>query len=141
MKTTKEQLAAQITGREYGEEMTSEEEGQAKESGLVVVFGASDDLLEFRGAINDEAGAYDGGDFYVTPRGLLEAHDDCECKFCGFERQKTNATKIVAVWSKDDYSWQILTDIPHATFEVVEGEEKFCRGIVFDYSELDILTL
>ena len=57
---TKEELAALINGRKYRHELTDKEEKAAKDARLVVVFGASDDLMEFRGAINDECGAYDG---------------------------------------------------------------------------------
>jgi hypothetical protein len=53
-------LAALLTGREYRQEITRAEEADAKAAGLVVAFGASDDLLEFRGAIDDEVGCYDG---------------------------------------------------------------------------------
>ncbi len=53
------QLAAQLNGREYGSEITKEEEAAAKKAGLVVVYGASDDLVELRGAIEEEVGAYD----------------------------------------------------------------------------------
>ncbi len=51
--TTKEQLASRLTGREYGDEITEEEEAEAKASGLFVIFGASDDLCEIRLAVID----------------------------------------------------------------------------------------
>ena len=41
---TKEELAATLNGREYNHEITKEEEAEARENGLVVIFGASDDL-------------------------------------------------------------------------------------------------
>lgn len=135
---TKEQLAAQLNGREIGEETTQLDEAQAKKSGLVVVFGYSDDNVEFRGAINDEIGCYDGGMLYVTRKGPLEEHRDCECKYCGLQRAKDAAKEIEAIWGKDDYSWQFKTDIPHATFEVKEGDEKFCKGIVFHIDDIEL---
>ena len=46
---------------EYRYELTKEQEKEAKELGLVVVFGASDDLMEFRGALDEEFGCPDGG--------------------------------------------------------------------------------
>ena len=57
-KMTMETLAAILDGREIGSEITKAEADQAKAAGLVVVFGASDDLMEFRGAIYDEIGCY-----------------------------------------------------------------------------------
>jgi hypothetical protein len=43
---------------------------------------------------------------------------------------------IEAIWGKDGYSWTYKTDIPHATFDIFEDGEKFCRGIVFDIKSL-----
>lgn len=60
---TKEQLAELLNGNEYRDEMTKEQEQAAKQNNLLVLFGASDDLLEMRGAIRDEVGAYDGGEY------------------------------------------------------------------------------
>lgn len=42
--------AEKLDGRKYGNELTRDEEKKLKDLGLVVVFGASDDLCEFRGA-------------------------------------------------------------------------------------------
>lgn len=139
---TKEQLAAKITGREYGEELFPEEEQAARAAGLVIVFGASDDLLEFRGAINDEMGAYEGTSAYIV-NGALWSGPDCEdgpngCKHAqeAAKRATESGKEIVAAWGDDDYSWIITApSIPHVTFEVVEGDEKYCRGIVFELKD------
>jgi len=51
---TAAEFAEMLNGREYGNELTRNEEAMAKEYGLVVAYGASDDLMEFGGAICDE---------------------------------------------------------------------------------------
>jgi hypothetical protein len=135
----KQELAAKLNGREYTDEMTRAEEAQAKQDGLVVVFGASDDLMEFRGAINDEFGCYDGGTVLLDTKGLLperESIDNDDELEDFFTRRKT-AHKIAALWKESDYSWTYMTTIPHATFDVMEGSKKYCRGIVFNLSKLD----
>ena len=43
---TAKELAQRITGRHYMEELSEEEEILANKNGLIVVFGASDDLME-----------------------------------------------------------------------------------------------
>ena len=48
---TKESLAALLNGREIGNEIEHGEAKAAKEHGLVVVYGYSDDGMEVRGAI------------------------------------------------------------------------------------------
>ena len=52
--------ARKLNGREYCKELTDDEERQLKADGIIAAFGASDDLLEFRGVIHDEVGAWDG---------------------------------------------------------------------------------
>ena len=134
---TKEELAIQLNGREYRREITPEEEAKAKAAGLVVVFGASDDLMEFRGAIRDEVGCYDGGVAHLNADGLLVNEcDDEDCPL--FEKLKGKAAVIEAVWASDPYSWTFNTAIPHATFEVAEDDESYCRGIVFALSDVGL---
>lgn len=133
---TKEELAQMLNGREYMEETTDEIERIAKENNLVIVHGYSDDNAELRGAIADEVSCYDGGEFYITQNGLLD--NECECDDCPyFLSAKKSAKKVEAIWSNiDGYSWTYKTDIPHATFDILEDGEKFCRGIVFSLDDL-----
>lgn len=132
---TKEEFAARLNGREYLEEITSAEEEAAKLLGLVVIFGASDDLMEFRGAIHEEGDAYEGTTTYFDAGGLLQ--NDCDNEQCPhFKKLKKSAKTIKALWDKDGYSWTYETDIPHATFDIMEDGEKYCRGIVFSMSDL-----
>ena len=35
-----------------------------------------------------------------------------------------------------EYTWVYHTEIPHACFDIVEGNEKYCRGIVFSLNDL-----
>lgn len=46
---TAKELAEMLFGRKYGMEITSEEARATKDAGLVVVYGYSDDNVEFRG--------------------------------------------------------------------------------------------
>jgi hypothetical protein len=120
---TKEELAQALNGCEYRNEISKDLARDAKNAGLVVVFGASDDLIEFRGAIYDEVGAYDGGEALITSSGLL---DEC-----------TRARVIEAIWNDTEAPcWSYETDIPHATFDVMEDDEIHCRGIVFSLSDV-----
>jgi hypothetical protein len=104
------------------------------------VFGASDDLLEFRGAIHDEVGAYDGTTAYVTKDGLVQRQ--CQDEDCPHEKRlmnsaKRTATKVEAVWcpKSPDASWLIKTNIAHESFDIIEDGELYCRGIVFALSD------
>lgn len=138
---TKEQLAAMLNGRKEGSEIDRDEEKQAKDDGLLVVFGYSDDNIEFRGAFSDEAGCYDGGDIRITAEGVLESwehldKDDKEGVRAWFEKDKVAKT-ITAIWDHAGYSWFYATDIPHATFDILSDDgSKYCRGIVLAVADL-----
>lgn len=139
---TKEELAAILNGRKYCDEMTKSEEKQAMEAGLVVVFGYSEDYMELRGAIEDEVGAYQGTRILVDGKGLLFCRDDIEIEahtdewLADYFTRRAAAKTIDALWNKEGYYWIYRTDIPHATFEVMEDDEKYCRGIVFALADL-----
>jgi len=131
---TKEELAAKLNGREYGSILSHQEGMDAERDGLVVVFGYSDDNVEFRGAIYDEVDAYDGTTVKINRRGVVQRHT-CDCKYCGYKGP--GGEKIKAQWCEVEwYSWTFETEIPHATFDIMEDGETFCRGIVIDVRDL-----
>lgn len=130
-----QELAARINGREYRDETTAADEHEAKDSGLVIVFGASDDLMEFRGAVHDEWGCYEGGKVHFTRAGLLT--NECDNDDCPhFKRLVKTATPVEAKWGAEGYSWVYETAIPHSTFDILEDGEKYCRGIVFALADV-----
>jgi hypothetical protein len=142
---TAQAFAARLTSREYRREITNAEEAEAKAAGLVVVFGASDDLVELRGAIDDEVPAYDGVTLRVCPEGLLpdwpadseEGWSETEAEDY-FRRKALGFRLIEAEWAPSDpnCSWAFRTDIQHATFDVMEAGELYCRGIVFALADI-----
>jgi hypothetical protein len=144
---TKEQLAALLNNREYTQEITNQENALAKANRLLVVYGASDDLCELRGAIEDEAGVYTGGTVVIADGKILPEIDDDDIEILkkygvlGTARKiYESSLNIEALWCKEEeYSWTFKTDAPHASFEVIEDGEKYCRGIVIDLKELESL--
>ena len=83
-------------------------------------------------------GCCDGGEVRIHRKGVLEDHDEtCECEFCGYQAKADKCAVIDAQWDQEDgYSWTYKTDIPHATFEVMEDGEHYCRGLVIDINDL-----
>ncbi len=135
--TPQKALANLLNGRQMGWEITDAEAKMACEQGLVVVFGYSDDNMEFRGAIYDEAGCFNGGSIFVTRSVVYgDEYHSCNCCFCGYGTIKKTAARITAVWGEEGFSWTYKTDLPHETFVIKEGEENFCRGIVFALKDL-----
>jgi hypothetical protein len=130
------QLAETLNGRQYRDEITSEEATAAALTGLVVVFGGSDDLMYFSGAISDELCAYDGTTESVNSDGLVKNKcEDEECPY--FLEQLKTGVEIKQLWCNEEgYSWTYETAIPHETFEILEDDEPYCRGIVFALSDV-----
>jgi hypothetical protein len=130
-----QEFAAMLNSREYRREITKEEKKLAKELGFVVAYGASDDLMELEGAINDEFGCCDGGTAFITKDGILSS---CEDECIHFQKAMEAAKKITAHWCKDKegFTWSYETDFPHETFRIYDDGEKYCRGIVFDINSL-----
>ena len=136
---TMKEFAKMLSGREYGMELTKDEERQAADAGLVVVYGYSDDNVELRGAIDEEVGAWDGTTIRLTKTGVLQgpacdSAENCECPY--FAAAKNAAKTIEAVWGAGGVSWTFETDIPHETFNIYEDGELFCVGIVFSVEDL-----
>lgn len=141
---TKEEFAERVDGREYPFKLSEDEERAADVNDLLVVYGCSDDLIEFRGATRHEAGAIFGGYRIVNVIGrVMEPLEDDEILRLGrfgldeLAIAGPGAFKITAIWDGGNgYSWEYETAVPHATFDVLETGEKYCRGIVIDLREV-----
>lgn len=123
---TKKEFADKLNGREYATypQFTTSEVETAKENGWIIVYGASDDLMEFEGAIYDEAGCYDGGNVYFDKDGVGEDKANCiTAKWC-----EVVDNKLVC--------WSYETDIPHENFKIMEDGEVYCLGMIISVEDL-----
>lgn len=128
------ELAKMLNGRAYGYEITEGEAQLAKENGLVVVFGYSDDCVEFRGAIDDEVDCYESGIVCIYEGTVYAPMARDYRNTCPFVKTGTkNARTVNAVWHNDgNPCWTYQTDIPHHTFNIYEDADLYCVGIVFE---------
>ena len=133
-------VAESLNGCQYGDEVTKEQRELMKANGIVVVYGYSDDGMTFDGAICDDLDAYyDGQTAYINSDGLIANKCANKCDDCPYyKKELENAIEIEPVWCKNDegFSWWYKTDIPHETFNIMEEDELYCKGIVFDLSNL-----
>lgn len=125
--------AEKLNGREYREELSEDEGVEAAIDGVVIVFCHSDDLIELRGFVFDEIGAFGGGEFVFGCESsripLMEAHP-ASSKLDGV----TLPLKIKAEWcpeDKPDLSWRVSVDKEHEPFLIMEDGRPFCEGVVF----------
>lgn len=127
MSMTIREYAEMLNGREYGyPQFTKEEIEIAKQNGFVIGYGASDDLMEFDGALCDEAGCFDGGMVYLAGTGVVEYGSaetkSIEAVWCDKERTDDAGNVI---------TWTYKTEIPHETFMIYDDGEPYCEAIVF----------
>jgi hypothetical protein len=142
---SKEEFANLLNGRQYRNEITKEEAQLANDHGLLVCFGASDDLLELRGIIDDELGAGDGEMFalYFRDRQTIAILPEVEFEE-GQKEVSYIGDELRGVWFRTDWtpkdlkcSWRLKTDLPHATFDIMEDGELYCRGIVVSKTDIE----
>ena len=141
---TPKDIAERLDGIEYdGRTFYSKVDviaADAKQHGIVIVYGASDDLMEFEGAFRDELGAPCEAKIGIAgPAQPWEEvnHEDIDEARKYFEREREAKWSIESLWCKEPgISWTFETDIPHETFNIMEDGEVFCRGIVFSLNDL-----
>jgi hypothetical protein len=134
------ELAAKLNGNAIGIELckiTAEEWHEIEEEELVIVFGASDDLCEVRGAVaDDEYGCYGGGELFFVADGILaNACEDSECPYFAKEKQKAMRLKIESPGIEGcTFSYDL--PIPHEKFRIFEGPHTYCIGVVFSLKDV-----
>ena len=133
-------FAKMLNGIEYLEER-KEMWGAAKEKGYVVVFGYSDDNIEFRGAIDDEIGAFGGRTVFFAKDGKISENNEGEHYIHAAWYGKVGAKTILKTFrimddDGDLIPWTYDTNIPHEEFMMYEDGDPFCRGIVFSRNSI-----
>jgi len=119
-------FADKLEGNEYGNEINKELIKEARENGLVVVYGASDDLIEFEGSISEELGAGNNDSFKIKLKSLKVKNSE-------------NGKNIIkSFWDNKELgtSWNYETKMPHSTFNIFEDGDLYCIGIVFSIYDL-----
>lgn len=143
-KATPASIAAKLHGIQYPCHIEQSILDEAKAAGIVIVFGASDDLMEFRGAFRDEVSCDGGGAAMIDAEGVLPSWEsikedgDREQTAKWLARDKA-AKEVKAIWYPAEpaaASWIYETAIPHITFEVMDDDAIYCLGIVFALADL-----
>lgn len=120
------EIAAILDGMAYGADLPAASVLDAKRNGIAIVFGASHDLMEFRGAVEGEVVCDGGGIAYLNKNGIVQ------------NDQVGISHKVIrAIWGSEGYAWIYKTDIRHETFDILERGQKYCRGIVFSMEDLE----
>lgn len=114
---------------QYGDGIPKAIQEEAASGSLIICYGYSDDLIEFRGAIDDEGGCYDGGIVTFNNGGISQ--DERELEY-----------KIEAIWCPKNaagvaYSeWDYKAEFPMYNFNIYDGNNLYCVGKVFSLEDV-----
>ena len=125
-------FATSLDGRQYGCPQFNDEEIQtAKENDFVIVCGASDDLVEMYGAVDD-------GTIYVDMK--VDATGRLITRIVDLS-DFTKGFIFKAKWCKEanqgkTIPWTYDVPVKHETFMIYEDSDPYCRGFVFDLKDI-----
>lgn len=122
-------LSEKLNGRQYRNEITKEDELFAKENNLLIITGASDDLVEFYGYYNDEGACYNGGIVTFDKNGVSQDSDD-------IRDNKLNCLWCKKIIDGKRVCWSYSIDIPYETFLIYEDDDLYCEGIIISVEDL-----
>lgn len=160
--TPAQYLASLINGRQYRNELTEADIAYAREHKLLICYAASDDLAEVRGFVDEEFSVGDNtftASFnewgyrptweQLTESDIVTQHDYRKW----FEQECLPVVEVRWEFCPDGYdlTWLVSASCPSTelfdgdtlftvlcceVFDVMEGGEVFCRGLVVDMSLL-----
>lgn len=131
-------FAKKIDGVEYGEliHIKNKFAVEAKDNGFVIVYGASDDLIEFDGAYQEEVYiGMDGGIGTFDFDGTSDDGKKHNHKVVGYWCGKVNGKQIKS-WEPTQAVWEISVSMPSEPFNIYEDGEVFCVGCIFKISDM-----
>lgn len=123
------EVADLLNDRNYTEELSTKEELMLEESGIVVIFGYSDDCTVVRGALHEDI--YPTHLIHINEEGeLLDACSD-EC-----DHWKQRTAGMTPIGIRREKGWRYDVAFPHETFDIwnrlwKNDEHFFCKGICF----------
>ena len=129
-KKTLKELAKKFDGREYTcEQFTSEEIHHLKELGVVVLYGASDDLCEIDGAVEGEVDCYIGGsekiEFTLAKDGPVP-----------FGNGSNNLNKVSIAQENGCWKYHVSGLVNYSKFTIKEDGEDYCEAMLFFAEDL-----
>ena len=125
------QFARYLNGRERDSEMINAECDLAEELNLLVIFGYSDDVVEFRGIIHNEFS--EGTLLHIYKGHIIEDEELMILGKYGFDISSDMG--VIGIYSDEGvWSFEVLGDIETHNFDIFDEGVLYCRGLVIDMS-------
>ena len=137
---TPTELAEILDGTQYPnrelEDRIAENIDAILENDQIIAYPQSDDLIEFRGCIDDEG----GHDTLLSEEGTDIYYPECDNDRCPHEQYQIYRLKHVVCEATDEDGWKVelkksedggLETIHTASFQILEGDDVYGTGIVF----------
>lgn len=123
-----EALSGSLGGNEYGCEIFSGQEIYAKKNGLVVVFGRSDNLIIFKGAIDCAIAFEEDKELQITSAGTIESV---------FQKMVMSKKRTIKanIHKTEKHKWMFWTKVCHNAFDIVLLDHVYSQGIVFSLND------
>ena len=122
------EIAEELKDSPYGNIGSKELFEKAKENNIVILYGASDDLLELEGVIREEESCEDGRDFGLNPSEEISFLQEMNLKILWYG--SINEEEIEA--DSDNIAWTFKYNDKYQveTFNIVDDSELNCIGLV-----------
>lgn len=147
---TKEQFAAQLEGRDRRNVISKAEIKLAKDNNLLIVFGVSDDLMQFCGILNERYDAFGGREVFLHKNtdeeiAILSCYDAQKIQRSLGDKIPFNLYALIIgqQWQPKEINcaWIIYCNAPHAIFDIYDiddnnGKDLFCRGMVLEKNDI-----
>ena len=114
--------AEKLNGIEYPADEIWDMRKELENDGIVAIYGASDDLIEIEGAIQDEGDCYNDRTFYLNENGLNKKSE----YYIKVTHPHNGAAQFVYETNIPNVEW----------FDVMEDGELYCKGFVFNKKDL-----
>lgn len=147
-----QELAQLLNGHQYREYIQQKLLNEAKKYNLIIVYGYSDDIIVFRGAVRTEADCFCGGTLKFDRYGFLgtkecaeeNGYDDC-VKHYMRSQKCCNIKAILCAENEPSWTYKLLDkeldpmpDSYFSTFNILIRDEVYCRGLVFSLDEIGL---
>lgn len=149
MKRTLKEYAELLNNHNYGDNFDKDLIQEMKENGIVIAYGCSDDLFELDGALQLEYDCFSDEHFiWISEEAVFVSENEIEnlLNEIDFEYPKFLNT-IKKVLNYDDkffikvkhpkgVQFKYETNIPCEWFDIIEDDELYCKGFVFELNSI-----